>query len=272
MVNRIVFSTDKHPTYAWFLPLSSLAWQHVAGFKPLILTVGEVPGWIVERTVETGADVVSLRNVPGVGSGAMAQFCRLFAYNAPPVADDDYLMVVDSDAWPCQHDVFQPSGLDMDAIYPAGMPYSDPPMFPVGYVGMQASAWRSVIGYEAASIEESVARVLREHPMAHARAGLGDPMHNFDELFLAERIMSAPGLFPERTRKVPREGGIPAGRIDRARWPSSPDPLGMIDAHLLRPGWTDENWPRLWPLFSKLVPHMAAWAQSYRDEWVRRAA
>src|SRR5512146_2251396 len=129
-MKRIVFSSDHNSTYAWFCPLSSLAWQHVADFTPLVLMVGPVHPWILQKTVETGAEVVRVANVPGVSSAAMGQFCRLFAYLLPNVHPDDYLLTVDADAWPCQHQAFQPSGMEFDAMYPNWCM----PFFPIGYL------------------------------------------------------------------------------------------------------------------------------------------
>jgi hypothetical protein len=42
-------------------------------------------------------------------------------------------------------------------------------------------------------------------------------------------------------------------RIDRSAWPVRLSLHGKIDAHLLRPGFTDDNWRRLLQLLQALV-------------------
>ena len=270
-MNRILFSTDHNPTYAWFAPLSSLMWQRVVGFKPVVAAVGPVDPWLLEQTAATGADVVRICNVKGVSSASMSQFCRLFPYLMGPVNEYDYLMLVDIDAWPMQRDIFQPTGADLDLIFPNWCM----PFFPMGYNGALLSTWRAMVGVEATCVEEAVIKVMQTHPELIKRTNSKhhDPLWNFDEAYITERIRAWPG-FPDRCRQYARVGGdLLNDRIDRIRWPSEPRPDGMVDAHLLRPGWTDENWPRIRPLLAALLPAAdLAWADQYRAAYLARLA
>lgn len=273
MTTRIVFSTDQNPTYAFFAPLASKMWQRVAGFQPLILTVGPVSEYILGKTRETGADVVAVDLVEGLGSGALAQFSRLYAYLLPTVQADDYLLTVDVDAFPLQREAFQPSGALVDLMFPNWMH----PFFSVGYIGMKAATWTEVMGQMASSISDAIAHLNATHPLiAQKRTeGITDPFFNFDEHYITERIRAWRG-FPGECHQVPRVGGdLLNDRIDRIRWPrtlpDTPRLMRMVDAHLLRPGWLPENWPRLRDLMARyLSPADMAWCDEYQREWVNR--
>ena len=72
-------------------------------------------------------------------------------------------------------------------------------------------------------------------------------------------------------RKYRVGGDLLNDRIDRIRWPEKPSVVGMIDAHLVRPGYTDENWPRVRPLLAQtLSAKSLAWCDDYRAEWLAR--
>lgn len=66
--------------------------------------------------------------------------------------------------------------------------------------------------------------------------------------------------------------GYPVGRIDRSAWDKSLNQVERIDSHLLRPGWTDESWPKIIALIEEcLHPTLAErkWLENYRDTWIK---
>jgi len=46
VTSHAVISTDLDPRYAWYLPLTCLAWREVCGCTPLALLVGERAEWM----------------------------------------------------------------------------------------------------------------------------------------------------------------------------------------------------------------------------------
>jgi hypothetical protein len=272
MTNRIVVSTDQNAMYSWFVPLSCLMWRDVVGFKPLVLTVGPVDGWILDRAASVGADICAVPSIDGVGSAGLAQLCRLYAYLLNAAEDDDYLLTVDIDAWPMQRAIFQPSGADLDLMYPG---WCLPNAYPIGYIGAKKRIWREVMGVADGDIKQAVMALWKQDEVSRRRLEMptADPFFNYDELLVTDRIRAWQHEYPTRlTHETIRQGSNPLpDRLDRIAWPDSPCHEGMVDAHLLRPGWLPENWVRIRPLLEQLLsPHWLQWADGYRDEWVKR--
>ncbi len=255
----ITLSVSENPTYAWFVPLCTLMWREVAGFEVSCIFVGPVDPWLLERAREVGTRVYEAG--PTCCSAPIAsQLIRLFTYTLPGVEAGDYLLSVDADAWPLAR-AFDPSGAPLDLLYPDGCERAETPYFPIGYIGATAGAWREFMGIEASTPEAALVELYRTDPLLVA----GHTGWNYDETMVT-RSLKAWARFPEARIKT-RRGDPPIDRIDRAAWPERPTAGGAIDAHLIRPGWTEANWPRLRPLLAeRLSAESMAWADRYHAE------
>ena len=256
-MNRIVFSSDATPLYAWFLPLTAAMWQSVGKRAPLVLLVGTEEEWrrdravILDALLETGAAPVYVPAIDGWRTDAVAQLARLCAYLLPGVAPDDDLQTVDVDAWPLQSEAFAPRARDLSVMRPGEWG-----LIPIGYIWGRAAAWRELMGLTATTIEAALLEI-----------GGAAPGWGHDESVAPRQF----GRFPaDRVEIIERPHNCRGTRLDRDGWPRHPIPLtGYIDAHLLRPGWTDENWPRLrWVLERLLPPERMAWADAYRARYL----
>lgn len=259
MSTRVIFSTDANPNYAFYAPLTALMWEE-CGYRSTVLVVGACDAWWLDRLNEV-ATIHRLPNVRGVSTAAMTQFSRLYGYL---VCDpSDWVLMGDVDAWPLSARPFSPVEGAL-LMYASSCIRGQPnDAYPMGYIGMQASDWRAVMSSPSESIEGAVALV---------RAGLSgeDPLYNRDEAFVTARLKAWDG-YPLKCTFVPRDGDPIRGRIDRSAWPAIPHVDGMIDAHLIRPGFTDENWPRIRPLLEqRLTTAAMRWADDYRAEWVAK--
>jgi hypothetical protein len=85
---------------------------------------------------------------------------------------------------------------------------------------------------------------------------------NLDEIYFTSLLKAWSG-YPKECHMIERGGAPPSDRIDRSNWPSTVDTSGKTDAHIVRPGYTEENWPRLRPLIAQLLPQHLAWADEY---------
>jgi hypothetical protein len=262
MTRIITLSVNENPVYAWFVPLCTLMWRQVAGFEVSCLFVGPLDPWIEAKCREVGTRVYACS--PVIVGGAAAQLIRLFTYLAPGIEPDDYLLSVDADAWPLAR-AFEPSGAPIDLLYPACADHAETPYFPIGYIGAKAHAWCEFMGIGGASPEAGLEELYRTDPTLVA----GHTGWNYDETLVTRKIKAWGGFRGARITKRP--GDPPLDRIDRAGWVAHPQAKGHIDAHLLRPGWTEENWPRLRPLLEQcLTGESLAWADAYRAEWLAR--
>ncbi len=256
-----IISTNEHPMYAWFVPLCALMWRDVAGFDLSCIFVGPVNPWFVERSREAGALIYQCETPLCCSTATASQLIRLFSYAAPGIDPGDYLLSVDSDAWPLAR-AFDPSGKRLDLIHPDACDHAETPYFPIGYLGMSAADWRGAVGIDAPSPESGLAELFHTDP----RLTTGHTGWNYDETLITRRVKAQP-WWPGEARILRRPGDPPVDRMDRSGWPANVVADGKIDAHLLRPGWTDENWPRLRPLLAqRLTAEHLAWADAYRHD------
>lgn len=264
-MNRIILSVNEKSMYAWFVPTCALMWRDVADFRVSCIFVGAVNPWLIEKSREVGVDVYT---VPAeafpCGSSTAGQLARLYSYLLPGVEPDDYLLSVDSDAWPLASAPFQPSGALLDLTYPDVCDRMAFPTIPIGYIGAKAATWREFMKLEGPRPEDAVRELFATHPMLISGQHNG---WNFDEYHVTTMIKAWHG-YPGQTKIVRRSGEPCVDRVDRIAWPANPTRKGKIDAHLLRPGWTDENWPRLRPLLAEcLTPEHLAWVEQYKLDW-----
>lgn len=263
---RVVLATDANPKFSFYVPITSLMWREVAGYVPLVLATADLPALVMERTSEIIrlSDIVRVEPPPQFGTAAAAQLVRLFAYTVPGIADDDWLLIGDMDAWPLQSDAFKPRG----EVYLMYAQHAMP-VYPMGYAATTAHRWYTLVGIGAPNPSAALAEFNRVDPQFLA----GRQAFNYDEHFLNGRIRAWDG-HPDRCYLHSREGFPCRGRIDRAAWPDNvrayvnghSDPL--IDAHLPRPGWTDETWPKIRPLLELcLTVAQLKWCDDYRAEW-----
>jgi hypothetical protein len=260
----IILSVDHNPTYAWFVPLCTLMWRDVADFDVSCIFVGQGNPWILDRVREVGTQVYECEPPSCCPASASSQLIRLFSYTLPGISPEDYLLSVDADAWPLAR-AFDPSGAACDLIYPESADHAETPYFPIGYIGAKAQSWREFMGVDASSPELAMEGLFLTDPTLLG----GHSGWNYDETLVTRKIKAWRPMTDIHV--VKRSGDPPVDRIDRAAWPAIPVADGKIDAHLLRPAWTEEDWPRLRPLLEqRLSRDNLAWADNYRAEWLKR--
>lgn len=293
-MNYAVISSDKSPTYSFFAPLCSLFWTR-RGFRPLLVLVGTAEEWLadprrrleLERSREVGAVVHFMPYFHGADgmfpggrppTATAAQCARLFASSLPGVQADDYLLTGDVDMltlgpWVGGAVDARPLQLYFSNAYSSGpCPHdggkTNPcPCFPICYIGAQAKIWREIVGTD-------IGAALNAAPVGADDAML---LWNHDEKWLGQKIRSWYG-FPTLTQQIERNFDRGQWRLDRsdwkvgdAAWRAEHEPFlhGVADAHLPRPGYTDEVWPTIRPLLEAALPKkLVAWCDDYREAWV----
>lgn len=73
-------------------------------------------------------------------------------------------------------------------------------------------------------------------------------------------------------RNIASNSHLPIGRIDRYNWELTLQQTERIDSHLLRPGYTDKNWPRIMALIEEcLQPTIdeIKWLNEYRNQFLK---
>lgn len=280
----VVLGCDTHEAYSFFIPLTVRMWCGL-GFQPLVLLAGTADDWharprlrlALVKAREMGARIHFLGNFDSsYSTSTIAQLARLFGSAAPGVRDDDYLLTSDMDMWPIGDwvtkrddsravQLYYANAYDHERNYPA------PAHYPICYIGMKAKTWRTMM----AIFKENGLRSGLEQVIDYARRSRpegtreSDWYWNFDEIHFGRQIANWPG-YPAECELIRRDFAQPGqGRIDRSNWQITGSLDDIADAHLLRPGFTDENWPRLRPLLAHMsTGRWLDWADEYRKTYV----
>jgi hypothetical protein len=252
-----VTSATLDPTYAFFAPLTALAWRRV-GFEALVYLVGAEAEWLADRrgalalgAARRFAEVIFVPRCAGAADSTLSQVVRLCA---PDGSGDDYLLASDVDLWPLGRGWLERADPQREFhVFNADAYGIDPPRFPMCYLAGRRAAWRAAFG--GGALAEQLARI----PW-HA-----DGDWHFDERFATARLRALPG-FEHRCQLLPR---IPSSRLDRAAWDCPASLEGLVDAHLPRPGFVEPHWGEIEALLRQLLqPEDLAWAIAYRAQYV----
>jgi hypothetical protein len=265
---RVVLSATLDPVYSFFAPLTALVWRRVAAFEPLLLLVGHEDEWrshaSAQRVLAEAvryAEVVFVPRVSGASDHTLAQVARLCAGALDGVAEDDYLLVSDVDLWPLSVQLDRaadPSYAFHIFNADAYLPNED--RFPMCHLGGRRAVWREVF-----SLDDGLPAALARIPWP------ADGDWHFDERYATARLRAWP-RFHQCCQLLARPARPGHGRLDRADWRFDGALDSLTDAHLLRPGFSDENWPRVHALLRALLgdDDFGA-ATAYRTRYVEPA-
>jgi hypothetical protein len=271
----VVVASDRNWDYTFYMPLTCLFWQRYVGVEPLVLLVGSDEEWMdcpsarvaLETTRElVRPQIVFLKSQPTLEDCTLAQAARLFA--AAFVPQSTYLLTSDMDMWPLSRHALYRNGERPVHLFSADA-YGRH-QFPLCYVGMPAGLWREVLGISRTeSVGSQIARIYFDK--WGDLKGDRNKAWDWDEKWFTSKLHAWPG-YPDRCQFINRPGsraGLMSGRVDRANWVwNGPDEPGLIDAHLLRPGFGDRNWGLLRELVNAYLPGMERGAEVYRDAFV----
>lgn len=174
-------------------------------FEPIVRFAWERLGWDV-LTLVTDSVITS-------------QCIRLYAHTC--VKPDTLLMTSDIDMLPLS-DYWKPDPREI-TCYGRNLSREHQP---ICYIAMTAKNWKAVMG----------------DYMYHDIIRVGESWTTDQDILTAK-------LSDFKRKEIPRPispmTGYPVGRIDRSAWDKSLLQTERIDAHLLRPGWTPENWNKI---------------------------
>lgn len=278
----VVLSSDARQDYSFFIPLTCIMWQ-AQGFMPILFLAGSIDEWYTNPRLKLaityarsiGVRLHFLGNFEGHQTSTMAQVARLCGGSLRGIPGDTYLMTSDMDMWPLGSwpggkpvaegkpiQLYYANAYGQDPAFPA--PYH----FPMCYIGMTAATWRSVMGHEEGKIHEAVGGILSQCteliPEGHRKS---DWEWNFDEIYFGRKIAPHLGACDLINRDFSALGQM---RIDRGGWGIPQQGiLSCADSHLVRPGFTPENWPRIRPLLeASLQSYWLQWCDEYVSRYV----
>lgn len=255
----VVFSTNENPMYSFFAPLTAWAWAHRVGWRSLVLVSEGVQPLVREAVQWAGGEVLEVPQ-GGWPTSTLLQVARIVAAAAIE-ADDDVLTTSDVDMLPLDAAYFH--ALDVAAAdvhvqgnHRATLRYHQ---YPICYVTMTVGTWKRVM-------RTGTTRNLSAPMAPLLRASMG---WDYDQVLLIDAVEGAnatvkfydwSGSRRMDYRQRKRKGrGLPS-------WQEG----AYIDSHLLRPGFTSENWPKL---RASLLDHVLdsqalAYFEGYRKRFV----
>ena len=256
-----ILSSNSNPTYSLFAPITALLWKNYIGYEPVLIYCqtadNQVSKLAYSAAKEVGCQIIDLPMFkdPSIASAHLVQIARVFI--SPFFNDDDYLLTGDIDMWPLSKEWFNKQD-PTQAIHLFFSNAYNHEKYPICYIGTVAKIWQDIMQLDKSktytpvelvdTIETLIKACLGENPN-------GNDLWNFDEYIFGTRLKHYSG-YPGVCQMFPRLGsrhGFVSGRVDRGRWIFSGPEEGLIDAHCLRPLWTDENWARLRPLLEMVM-------------------
>lgn len=278
---KVILSSDTNPNYCFFLPVVSLVWQKVMEYCPVVIVVGSKEKWlqnglnkfILNKSREIGAEIYFINSMEGHRDSTIAQVSRLYA-GMLGYAKDTYLLTSDIDMLPLSKEFFSKQDFSKKVHLFYGNVYQGQ-KFPISYIGANLDVWLQIMQKVVSQPRVSLTvDILYDCIQEQLDAGLGKNADdwtawNYDELLFGTRIREWKANL-EGCQIIERYGAPPIDRIDRSNWQFNGSIAGKVDAHLLRPGYTQENWQRIKLVLRILLPdEFYRWVEDYYVEFIR---
>lgn len=254
MGRKVIISTNDKDHYLFFAPITAWCWK-LMGYEPVTFFLGTgkkvdfVKSW-------THGKHHNLNPVKGYKDETVVQVSRLYG----GVLYDDYLMTADVDMLPLSYSYFNIS----EGINVYGADLLQYKQYPICYIGMKGEHWREVMNYQGGlmqAIEHDLKTELKPSEVF-------EDYWFYDQELITNR-MNDWGKSKIRFINRHTDGAYPKGRVDRGDWKPI-EQERMIDAHLLRPGYTDENFTRILEVIQTAFPNQdLSDLIEYRNEYLK---
>jgi len=254
-----ILSTDLNPDYLFFVPMTCAYWKEI-GYDPYIILVNdgknkELVEYVKEMGEKYGAIINDFEHMPGYRTCNVSQISRLYAAADPFFKDDDYLITDDMDKFVIDYMWFnqQDHGKDIHIFDPDELNYT---RLKIGNIGMNASVWREVIGFDQTGIRQNLQKCFDKNLSKESDWETG---WNLDEWILTKSVFKS-DYYPARCQMLERGGnqyGIRNGRIDRGAWAQTMQycmSTKTIDVHLHRKPYEEEIWEDVLKISSTVFP------------------
>lgn len=274
---KAILSTTYDENYHFFLPLVVWSWHKIGVeticFRPQVRIPDDK---LVERVHLVDAMLkrsgwrFEIFLAPEHKEATYAQCSRLYAAALADIPEDEVLITGDADMAVFGDYLLQANS---GQIHVFGTDLVPPNQYPICYIAMPVKTWRQVMHITpGVPVQQYLDELLGHLDCDHFRGNYwgkdqetiynslsGNGPWPFDRA-------SWPIIKHERAR-IPH--GFATRRADRDGWPQAISP-DTIDAHLPRPGHTDENWSKIFNLFTTMYPNEdLQWMEDYRNQYIK---
>jgi hypothetical protein len=271
MTMKAILSTTMDDIYLFSLPFAVYSWSLVGAgsviFRTKPKTVHEENKRIlVFRTIEKVAKgVASIHHYIDAPNGAEAtymQCSRLFASADLYTFIDEDEILITADADMCVFDRgFWEMPLRDNEIQVIGDDLVDAGQLPMCYIKGRKKDWAKFMHVYGKTPQQCLDELLGGITVENMRGNYWCK----DQETAYEHMI----LWPGRKSGMKRTAGSPFAtrRADRDGWPEI-IPGDILDAHLPRPGWTEENFSKIANLFYTLYPKLdIGWMFDYVEQY-----
>lgn len=257
MTKYVVTGINQVRGYSFLAPISAMCWAARTEFTPAVLLTQTREHWkedAASRVVVDMLDRIGIRkHYVGMVSddyltSTQAQTARHYAAALSSFQPEDYILTTDVD------------GLPIDRQWQSNVDWSKPchirnagawqyRWFTTFGFGATVSAWREFMGYGPSP--EIAPLMQRDFDLDLTPQADTLLAWYYDE-FCWNAKLKPSRFYPDGCQFIERN--VRKDRIDRSNWPERFDNLaGYVDAHVLRPPFTLENWQRIRPLLTALL-------------------
>ena len=262
--------------YAWFAPITALLWMEAMKWKPVFIFVlraesdsdiGPVFKYIIRHLEATGAEVIKIRNTlpePYYLTGMVVMTLR-YAASCMDWPDDPYILISDGDMWPMSAEIFNEQ-TSVEASVHLIWPKENVPgksVVPSCYIGMNLSTWREVMHIKKGDDMMQTVAGLRN---LVSKGSLSKSQQwSIDQYAFTKRLYDWKG-FPDKVHFFGRDRA--RDRLDRGGGGTFAWRSGLLDSHVLRPGFIPQNWPRLRQLAAHFLDEeQMKWVDAYTERF-----
>ena len=258
MIRWVTLAANQWGDYAFLLPISAMAWRRVAHYEPLAILTETREHWQnpTGRVVLDMIERMSIRK-HYVGSikecyptSVAAQMSRQHVASLKSFDPEEYVLTADTDMIPLVEWWFNRQDWTKDLhIWYANAWASVGGWFTTGYIGAKVKTWREFMRYEiSGEMAPTIDAALERH---YTEAADSFQVWFADEHYTTSRIKAWTG-YPSRVQLMERSGSPPRDRLDRSSWTGLIE--GKVDAHVLRPAFSDSNWPKMREFLKQILP------------------
>lgn len=256
---KAIVSTTPDDKYLFFLPIINFLWGKLGVdticFSPKRMGLKEI---LSVKYCQCNLEVYGF-SCPEHKEATYTQCSRLYAASLPTLDKKEILITSDIDMA-----LFQiPSlGVDVNNLMVVGHDLVPDKQYPMCYTFGSVGDWRNIIG--EGTYQEHLDKLLGGIESNHFRGNYWSK--DQEELY---KLLQGHNHY-----KIPRSNGqnqFAQRRVDRddSYWEDRLN-YDVIDAHLWRPGYADENFPKIIKLIKFFYPNDdLTWLENYRNEYLK---
>jgi len=260
---RAIISCTNEPMYSYFLPLVAYCWNKMGvGVIAFVPDKCNKPTFFAMQTMNFNRENKNLSfgiKANDNKAATYSQLSRLMAWGIEDIDDDEIIYTSD-----CDMLNFQVPPHDENFDFTVwGNDLTPSTQYPVCYVGAKKKVWEQFFkvsdnGYQGA---------LDYHLGSIECEGMRGNYWCFEQELIFNTLQNA------NCKLIPRSNGqnqFALNRVDRTdlhykdRW----DRFNLIDAHLWRPGYSEESFPKILELMQFMYPQEDfTWLINYTNEY-----